>query len=220
MIKILNDYLDIDTQKNLLDWFNADDGLLFSTEDVTIQGNKVNWDTKKLLNLEEPPCGLKWLLDNVIGAEWILEEFFAASGNQKVQVHADSGYIDKNPSYAVYIALEQEVQDNYTIFFDNYWKGNAATFVRSAPAFTERYNINKRITDYSDVVNYTDKPFDLTIYNRYLQHIPYENLHGLTTHSIVKNVPGTVMIWPRSMLHCGANSSSKKLFITMFLNKK
>ena len=52
MIKILNDYLDIDTQKNLLDWFNTDDGLLFLTEDVTIQGNKVNWDTKKLFNLD------------------------------------------------------------------------------------------------------------------------------------------------------------------------
>ena len=43
---------------------------------------------------------------------------------------------------------------------------------------------NKILTDYTDIVGYTDKPFDKKVYEEYMTHVPYEALHGFTVESL------------------------------------
>lgn len=220
MLRVLNNYIESDMLKALSDWFRQEDGTLFSTHSINYKGDTVDLHSKAVYTSEELPCDLSSVITSLFGETWRLEELLAAYGSYKVQIHADSGIAANNPTYAMNIALEQELEDNYTIFFDNYWLGDRAKFVKSGSAFKKSFNIQADITDYTNVVNYNDKPFDTRLYEQFLTHVPYENLHGLTVHSIVKNIPGTVITWPRTMLHCGSHSKSKKLFMAAFLNKK
>tara|TARA_R110000803_G_scaffold121453_11_gene189559 strand:- start:788 stop:1450 length:663 start_codon:yes stop_codon:yes gene_type:complete len=220
MFRVLNNYIDEEQIAALSAWFHVDDNTLFSTSNFNYKGEPVDIHSKAVYSKEGLPCNLKSIIYSLFGNDWSLEEFIAAYGTYKVQVHADAGIATQNPTFAMNIALDQEIEDNYTVFFDNYWLGERAKFVKSGSAFKKSLNIQEEVTDYTDVLNYTDKPFDVNLYNNLLTHIPYENLHGLTVHSIVKNVPGTVITWPRTMLHCGSNSKSNKLFMAAFLNKK
>jgi len=220
MFRVLNNYIDTQMLKELSDWFNMEDGTLFSTSNVNYKGEPVDLHSKQIWFRDQLPCGLESVISSLFGESWSLEELLAAYGTYKVQVHSDAGIAENKPTYAMNIALDQEQEDNYTIFFDNHWLGNRAKFVKSGSAFKNSLNIQTEVTDYSHVVNYNNKPFDIKLYEHFLTHVPYENLHGLTVHSIVKNVPGTVITWPRTMLHCGSNSKSNKLFMAAFLNKK
>ena len=220
MFRVLNNYIDTNMLNALSTWFKKEDGTLFSTTNFNYKGDKVDLHSKAIYDKNKLPCSLEEVINSLFGDGWDLEEFLAAYGTYKVQVHADAGIAKNKPSYAMNIALDQEIEDNYIVFFDNYWLGERAKFVKAGSAFKKSLNIQTEVTDYTEVVNYNDKPFDINLYNRLLTHISYENLRGLTVHSIVKNIPGTVVTWPRTMLHCASHSQSKKLFMAAFLNKK
>ena len=72
------------------------------------------------------------------------------------------------------------------------------------------------ITDYNVVTNYRPgEEFDSAIHRQYLNHIPIENLHGLTLDQVVPWVPGQVLVWDRTQLHAAGSGHSYKAGITI-----
>lgn len=65
--------------------------------------------------------------------------------------------------------------------------------------------------------------FDKKIYNRYLTHIPYDDLEGLEVHTIYKWNIGDIISWDRSFIHCSDNFLSndviQKISIPIFTSK-
>ena len=58
--------------------------------------------------------------------------------------------------------------------------------------------------DYSDLVGYSDDPFDIQIWEKHLQHHPIEMLHGFSfAESIPWNI-GQVVMFETSRIHCSS----------------
>jgi hypothetical protein len=80
---------------------------------------------------------------------------------------------------------------------------------------------DRRTNDYSEISNYKpNKKFDPEIHAKYINHIPIEDLHGLTIDRIVEWVPGSVIIFDRTQLHCATSGHTRKIGVSMFLNRK
>jgi hypothetical protein len=73
------------------------------------------------------------------------------------------------------------------------------------------------VTDYKDIVNY--KPnvqFDPELHEKYLNHLPIENLHGLTIEKIVEWQPGQAVTFDRHQLHAAGSGHQYKVGISIF----
>ena len=123
-------------------------------------------------------------------------------------IHSD-GYIDSEEhianSYLIPISVDSE-DSYYTLIFDQ----------TSAKAITFNSELglgNKGITTYTQVTReeygLADTPFDQEIYERYLTHLNYDGLRGLTVDYIHEWELGTAMIWPRENFHVSANFKNK-----------
>ena len=99
----------------------------------------------------------------------------------------------------VVIPLEISKPTNFVVFDQYYLDGPVKCF-RGYKSVPETY-YNKILTDYSDIVGYTDNPFNKQIYNEYLTHVPYDALHGLTVESIVRWQPGDAITFDMGKLH-------------------
>lgn len=216
MLKVLNNYYSVQNTELLLQWY---------TDRTAITTNSISAGVTSYLSSvgtykedEVPKNLLDSVLNNMFNTDTSIEEFIVVKGTTRAQIHADGGIPSNNPTLAINITLE-EYTDNYTVFFDNYWNKGNAKFFRTKSHSSTSSQLTSNITDYSDIINYTNKPFDKLIYDKYLSHLDYENLHGLTVHSIIKNTVGTVMIWDRTMIHCSSNSNTDKMFALITLNK-
>ena len=107
----------------------------------------------------------------------------------------------------VVIPLEISKPTNFVVFDQYYLDGPVKCF-RGYENVPETY-YNKILTDYSDIVGYTDKPFNKQIYNEYLTHIPYDALHGLTVESIVRWQPGDAITFDMGKLHSAVDFISQ-----------
>ena len=222
MLRVYNNYLDKDTIDKLLTWLDTEDKYTDKSSTIDKEGLTKYFISKTFSGkCEGAPLNI---LTTIIGEfyyiAYVIDELVAVNGNLNFPIHADSGIDANNSTVAINIALWQENDDTHTVFFNNYWHNHRAKFIRGESVVTGSYGWNHPINDYSDIENYNDKPFDKTIYNKYLKHISYESLHGLTTHSIIKNTPGSIMIWDRAMLHSSGYSNSAKKSIVILLNKK
>lgn len=103
----------------------------------------------------------------------------------------------------VVIPLEISKPTNFVVFDQYYLDGPVKCFKGYENVPDSYYN--KSLTDYSDIVNITDKPFNKKIYNEYLTHVPYESLHGLTVESIVRWQPGDAITFDMGKLHSATN---------------
>ena len=83
----------------------------------------------------------------------------------------------------------------------------------------KRHKVDNRYYDYSKITNITDNPFDREMYESYMPHIPYENLHGLTAEQIVEWQEGSAFSFDRTQLHCGTNTHTQKIFCSVFTFK-
>lgn len=83
----------------------------------------------------------------------------------------------------------------------------------------KRKKIDGRHYNYNKIGNINNKPFPVDIHNKYMNHIPYENLHGLTVDKIVEWQEGSPFIFDRTQLHCGTNTHTQKIFCTVFTFK-
>ena len=103
----------------------------------------------------------------------------------------------------VVIPLEISKPTNFVVFDQYYLDGPVKCF-RGYENVPETY-YNKSLTDYSDIVNFTDEPFNEAIYKEYLTHVPYEALHGLTVEAIVRWQPGDAITFDMGKLHSATN---------------
>ena len=58
--------------------------------------------------------------------------------------------------------------------------------------------------DYSDLVGYTDQPFDSDVWVKHLQHHPIEMLHGFSFAASVPWNIGEVVMFETSRIHCSS----------------
>lgn len=80
----------------------------------------------------------------------------------------------------------------------------------------KRKKVDGRHYDYSKIKNLNNQPFDKNIHKKYMDHIPYENLHGLTVEKIVDWQEGSAFTFDRTQIHCGTNTHNEKVFCTVF----
>lgn len=62
--------------------------------------------------------------------------------------------------------------------------------------------------------------FDQDIYQRYLDHLKYESLAGLTLAQIQTWKLGTAMVWPRENFHCSANFKSQEPRLSLLITTR
>jgi len=216
-LKIYNEYFGNELLQELISWNNKEDGTQEYTKAADNAGVIRNFRSKNFSDGVFPGVPLTTvhsIIKEFYKGNYIIDELAAVKGSILLPIHADSGAL-ANGDTAINVALEQEAA-TYTVYFDNYWTGTRAKFVKGTDAPNGKFN--QAIKDYSAVVNYTDEPFDIKLYEKYLKHINYASLHGLTVHSIIKNTPGTVMMWDRSMLHCTGYSTASKTALVVLLN--
>ena len=125
-------------------------------------------------------------------------------------IHSD-GYIehDKNDdianSYLVPIVVNP-VDRYYTIVFDQ-------TSMQAVTFNGETGLGNKGITTYKQVTRdeygLSDDPFDVSMYEKYLTHLNYDALRGLTVVHVHEWSLGSAMQWPRQNFHVSANFKNK-----------
>jgi hypothetical protein len=81
--------------------------------------------------------------------------------------------------------------------------------------------VDDRCYDYTNVTNYNPKiHIDKEVYDHYLNHIEYETVDGLTIANIAEWVPGRVIVFERTRLHCASSCHTQKIGITLFTRKK
>lgn len=74
-----------------------------------------------------------------------------------------------------------------------------------------------RTSDYSKIINWDpNKKFDPDLHEKYLKHVPIEDLHGLTILKVIDWKPGMVFTFDRRHIHCAAyNGATSKTGIVM-----
>jgi len=124
---------------------------------------------------------------------------------EKPHIAHNDDYTEKNyPIYkTVVLPLEISKPTNFVTFDQAYLDGPVKLFRGYDPVPESYYN--KSLTDYSDIINYTDKPFDKEMHEKYLSHIPIEALHGLTVEKVVSWTPGNAIIFDMGRIHSASN---------------
>jgi len=148
-------------------------------------------------------------VDNLIG-----ESLVWGSNIYKVDyphiVHNDDYHEKIYDIYkTVVLPLEVSKPTNFVVFDQYYLDGPVKCF-RGWKDVPETY-YNKSLTDYTDIVGYTDEPFNKQIYNEYLTHVPYESLHGLTVESIVRWQPGDAITFDMGKLHSAVDFKAQDI---------
>lgn len=120
------------------------------------------------------------------------------------------------------LPLEVSKPTNFVTFDQAYLDGPVKLFKGYDPVPNSYYN--KSLTDYSNIINYTDKPFDKETHEKYLSHIPYEALHGLTVEKVIPWVPGNAIIFDMGRIHSASNfvaeGISHKIGFSIFTAKE
>lgn len=77
-----------------------------------------------------------------------------------------------------------------------------------------------RIGDYEKwVKNYkSDQKFSKLLHKEYLEHVPIEDLHGLTIDRIIEWKIGSVIHFDSTQIHSASSTHRKKTFISIFLH--
>jgi hypothetical protein len=125
-------------------------------------------------------------------------------------IHSD-GYLEHDKtdniahSYLIPIVVNP-VDKYYTVVFDQ--------FSMEAITFNGEIGLgNKGITTYRQVTReeygLSDEPFDIDVYKKYLSHLNYDALKGLTVAHIHEWTLGSAMTWPRQNFHVSANFENK-----------
>jgi hypothetical protein len=112
--------------------------------------------------------------------------------------------IDNDPDGITWIKVDPELR-------------NTVVNLISARNSNSISKMDSRTYDYSDIINYDpESRFPEDCHRRFLDHIPIENLHGLTLEGIADWQPGDVIRFDRKQLHCAGSGHDMKIGITIF----
>lgn len=95
-------------------------------------------------------------------------------------------------------------------------------FIKTLEHIVEVRSSNTRppddyVTDYSQIQNYKPgQQFDSQLHRKYLNHIPIENLHGLTLDQAVPWKVGQAITFDRNQLHAAGSGHDFKIGISIF----
>lgn len=159
---------------------------------------------------------------------WILEElgygdYKIVGGNffctpNPFHIHTDNGK-ENEPDFNILIPLSEQ-DDFTTIIFDQTYTGYASHFwVGSIYKYFPDPVYNERKIDYNGVQNLTGRPFSQTDYIKYLTHLPYETLHGLSIQRTHKWNIGDVYEFECNRLHGSSNFSGTKEGLTLLVKR-
>lgn len=207
-MNILKNVLSPEEIHELLDYYYINDNLKEVNESASSK--------HPVWNVTDWP---QYILEKVVN-ELVEEVFYYETRKGGVQVHVDSGYGQLTPTIQYLFPLISD--GGSTVFFDNYWNGNASKFVKGKDIFSgggKNYRKDDRVKDYSLIQNYNNKPFDEEIYKKYLSFLPYDNMHGLTVSDIVEWNPGDCIIWDRRQLHSSSDTHKHKIGLSIFCYK-
>lgn len=123
-------------------------------------------------------------------------------------IHTDTPHVKDIVPYKNFLIPLTGFSNCYTIFFQQRHYGIGAHFLRSNKYKNWSPDKNIKITDYSDLENYTGKDFPPGTYKEHLTHMPYDNLHGLSIYDIVQWKMGDIIVFDSAQLHC-SNDFSK-----------
>lgn len=159
---------------------------------------------------------------------WILEEL--GYGDHKIvggnffctpnpfHVHTDNG-IENEPDFNILIPLSESPDFN-TVIFDQTYTGHASHFwVGSIYKYFPDPIYNERKTDYNGVVGLTQLHFDRDDYLKYLTHLPYETLQGLSIKKVHNWHLGDVYEFECNRLHCSSNFKGTKEGLTLLVKR-
>ncbi len=108
-----------------------------------------------------------------------------------------------------------------TVIFKNKFYGQSTNFTTDQNELAIKnlkYGQNKRSSDHIGL--YGDKPFDLKMHKKYLNHEKIENLVGLEIELIYQWEVGSMLIFDRTNLHCSSSViDGKKIGLTTFTKK-
>jgi hypothetical protein len=136
-------------------------------------------------------------------------------------VHSD-GYIeyDSNDdiSLTYLIPLKTEKDSNYsTVIFNE--KSKKAVSLNHENGLG-----NSGLVTYPQIkkleVTEKENDFDKEIYKKYLSHLKYESLAGLTLLEVQHWELGSAMVWPRENLHCSANFAAKSPRMSLLITTR
>jgi len=174
------------------------------------------------LNFDINDKKYSWLKDKIIkilGNVEFTASFFFYTDRPHV-IHNDDTYELPKVYKGITIPLEYlgGSQHPYLCFFHQYYLEGPAKFFNGGVNFPEFYN--KNITDYKDVQGLSEEGITETIRLRYLSHLRSEWLEGLTFDRVLPWVPGNMLVFDSTRLHCASNflqqGIKSKLGISVF----
>ena len=140
-----------------------------------------------------------------------------------IGLHVDAGFELKNQIYKQSLIPLSSVGS--TVIFKNRFYEGSTSFTQDPEELKKKnlgYGQNKRSSEHLTL--YGDKPFDKEIHEKYLSHIPYEALHGLTVEKVIPWVPGNAIIFDMGRIHSASNfvaeGISHKIGFSIFTAKQ
>lgn len=120
-------------------------------------------------------------------------------------VHSDGwipGYPGKRLSRTYLVPLEITGHHHTVVFRET--SEEAVTF-NAHMDMGDKGIVNYKQIDPSDVLDTQENTISLSVYQQYLDHLPYDKLGGLTLDCVLPWQLGGAISWPRAHFHCSAN---------------
>lgn len=136
-------------------------------------------------------------------------------------VHTDTGKNEVEgmvPYKNVVVPLTQSTTNHpcYTVLFKQRWFGEATMFWKGPLFKTAKSNYNHKLEDYSMLESYTGKEIDINEYKKFVTHLPYNNLYGLSIDSVYEWNIGDIIVFDCTQLHSSNDFTSKGTSIPKF----
>ena len=201
-------------------WFEEPDQLTDSRLDCVSKApkwNQENWPR----HLLEPV--IRYVHSDAYEVEMV--QFFH-NLISRFGVHVDSGLGEQHQRIYQGVIIPLAVKgDIGTVFFQNFWTARCSKFTKKTQPTQDLYQPNGElrnqvVSDYRQVQGYSGRPFNQNVYNRYLQHVDYDDLEGLEFDCYVPWIPGDVIVFPREQLHAASSGPLPKLGVSIFTNRK
>ena len=172
-------------------------------EKVSKFGKVVNWKYNKNNQFRD------WLEEKF---KETLELDFTMHGGNFFQtnvpfyVHTDTSKNEEPgmiPYKNIVVPLTQSTEQHrcFTVVFKQRWFGEATMFWKGPVFLTAKSNYNHKVEDYTMLENYTGEDISTRDYMRFLTHLPHNNLHGLSIHSVYEWNVGDIIVFYCTQLH-------------------
>lgn len=137
-------------------------------------------------------------------------------------IHTDTGkkeeLVGLIPKFNIVIPLTEN-EDHNTVIFNQHWYGDASHFmVGSIYKYWPDPVYNLRKNNYQDVEGLSDTDIDFDVYKKYLKHLPYETVQGLSIKEIVPWNIGEALVFDSTLLHCGSYFNGFKKGLTILVS--